>query len=93
MPSQRVYEYWREPVGKDFEHHMICETDLSEEDQKLCWDMRKGCYGNTEYYAEKAKMPVKLYTERVRHIFRRVMPELIRLAEIGYRYERSQRKA
>lgn len=91
MPKQRVVGYWQYPAPPEFAKHIIEDTGLNTRDQEICWALRDPYHcGDTEYYAMRADLNRKQYSERCDHIFRTVMPEIIRLAILGWKSERGQ---
>ena len=88
MPSLRVVNYYQHTASPGLVRHMIEETGLSERDQELVCQLRHNT-GNTEYYADMACMPKKLYCEAIGNVSRRLVDELFRLAEIGYKAEQA----
>ena len=84
MPSLRVIQYYKFPVDPDFARHMIDDIGLSDRDRELAWDLRRKC-GDTQFYADEADLPIKTYNEATGRIHRRMVEELIRLAQIGYK--------
>lgn len=88
MPTLRVVNYYQHPLPPAFVRHMIEETGLSERDQEIAWNFRRET-GNTQYYADLAGMPLKLFNEVAANINRREMSELFRLAQLGYAAEQS----
>ena len=91
MPSLRVVNYYQHAASAAFVRHMIEETGLSERDQEIAWRFRRET-GNTQYYADLAGLPLKLFNEVAGNIHRREMDELFRLAQIGYAAEQSAKQ-
>ena len=83
----RIVSYWQTPVPPGFADHMIKETGLSERDQGLVAALRTST-GDTQYYADRAEMPLRAYNEAVANANRHTMRELIRLAVLGWQYEK-----
>lgn len=88
MPTLRVVNHYQHPASPGLVRHMIEETGLSERDQELVCQLRRYT-GDTTYYADMAGMPKKLYCEVLGNVNRRLMDELFRLAEIGYKAEQT----
>lgn len=86
----RFLDYLQAPCDPDLVKHLFTETGLSERDQAIAWAFRKRD-GDIEFYADLAGLPRKKFMAVSAGIFRRLMTELIRLAEIGLRYERKQK--
>lgn len=87
MPSGRVIRYLKEPAIQPFARHVFEETGLTPEHQEMMWTLRNDPIHETEYYADKAGLTKKQYLDCLRAAFPRVMTEVIRLAEVGYKYE------
>lgn len=82
--TNRVLTYYQTPVDPDFAAHMIDGIGLSARDREIAWDLRRKT-GDTQFFADEAEIPLRTYNEAVGNIHRRMMAELIRLAQIGYR--------
>lgn len=82
----RVVNYYHICTDPGFVSHMICDTGLSERDQKIVRMLRQSS-GNTLFFADTAGMPLKAFNEVLGNIHRRMMDELFRLALIGWRAE------
>lgn len=88
MPKQRVISYWQHPAPREFAKHIIDDSDLSDRDKEICWAFRnRSKCGDTQFYADMFFLTKKQFCERTDHIFRTVMPEVIRLAILGWKYE------
>ena len=86
----RTLHYYQAITDPDFAKYMIEETGLSEGQQRIAWDFRRYT-GNTEFFAERAALPVKRFNAVAAGIHVRMVDELLRLALIGWRAEQNQR--
>lgn len=87
----RVLHYYQFITDPEFAKYMIEGTGLSPEQQRIAWGFRKisGC---TEFFAERAQLPVKRFNAITAQMHMRMMDELIRLALIGWRAEKQNRE-
>ena len=83
----RTLHYYQAITDPAFATHMIAETGLSPEQQRIAWDFRRHT-GSTEFFADRARMPVKRFNAVSARIHMRMMDELLRLAQIGWRAEK-----
>lgn len=86
----RVNSYYQHPASPEFIHHMIEENGFCEQDKQIIRNLRE-CFGDTELHAQAAGLPIKVYNDRTASINKRMMDELFRLAEIGYKSEKRTR--
>lgn len=86
----RTVQYYQTPTAPGFARHMIEDTGLSPEQQAMAWDLRH-LTGNTEFYADRAKLPLKRYNATMARIHPRMIAELIRLAQIGWVVEQNRK--
>lgn len=87
MPSSRVNEYWHTPAPPEFADYIIGSTGLSPEDQQIARNYR-AFYGDTQYFADLAGLPIKKFNQRSGDMHRRVMSALIPLAIEGWEARR-----
>ena len=86
--KDRTVHYYQTPADPGFVRHMLDETGLSDRDRRIAWSFRLHT-GNTQFYADLAGLPVKLFNEVSGRIHIRMVDELIRLAIIGWRCEKN----
>lgn len=87
----RTLHYYQAIVEPGFDKHMIEQTGLTADQQKIAWDFRRHT-GDTDFYAQHARMPVKRFNAVAANIHMRMMGELLRLAQIGWRAEQNNLK-
>ena len=87
----RTLHYYQAIVEPGFAEHMIEETGLNDEQQQIAWDFRR-FWGNTKFFAERARLPDKRFNEIAAEIHMRMVAELLRLAQIGWRAEKNHIK-
>jgi len=87
----RFVEYLQYPATKELETRMFDELGLSDRDRAIALSFSKHT-GDMEFYADLAGIPRKKFVSICAGIFRRMMAELIRLAELGLRYEAERKK-
>lgn len=87
----RTLHYYQTITDPEFAVHMIEDTGLNAAQQQIAWDFRKYT-GDTEFYADRAKLPIKKFNAVAAQIHTRLMDELLRLALIGWRFERNSKK-
>lgn len=88
--TERVLHYYQTITDPAFARHMIEETGLTDDQKKMAWDFRRKT-GNTEFFAERAKLPVKRFNAVSAQIHMRMVDELIRLAQIGWKTEKQNK--
>lgn len=88
--TDRVLHYYQTITDPEFARHMIEETGLNEFQQGIAWDFRETT-GDTQFYADRAMLPVKRFNETAAGIHKRLMDELLRLALIGWRAEQQNK--
>lgn len=86
----RTLHYYQTITEPGFAKYMIEKTGLTEKQQNIAWDFRRYS-GNTEFFAERAMMPVKRFNAVAAGIHMRMMDELIRLAVIGWKAEQNNK--
>lgn len=89
--TDRVLHYYQSITAPDFARHMIEETGLTKDQQRIAWDFRKFT-GSTEFFAERARLPVKRFNAIAAGIHIRMVDELLRLALIGWRVENESKQ-
>lgn len=89
--NPRSKGYFRYPVTKRFEDHMIEETNLSEREKQMVRDLRKNI-GKGDLFAQMANMEPKQYSAEIGRVCTRLMDELFRLAKLGLEYEDSMKQ-
>ena len=87
--TDRVLHYYQTITDPEFVKYMIEETGLNNNQQKIAWDFRVYT-GDTQFYADRAMLPIKRFNEVSAGIHKRMMDELLRLALIGWRAEKSK---
>lgn len=87
----RTLHYYQTIVEPGFDKHMIEQTGLNDNQQKIAWTFRK-LTGDTEFYAQRAGLPVKRFNAIAAEIHMRMVAELLRLAQIGWRAEKENLK-
>lgn len=87
----RTLHYYQAIVEPGFDKHMIEENGFSVDQQKIAWDFRRHT-GNTDFFAQRAQLPVKRFNAVAASIHMRMMGELLRLAQIGWRAEQNNLK-
>lgn len=85
----RVLHYYHSITDPAFAAYMIEQTGLTPDQQKIAWSFRRDL-GPTQYFADKARLPVKRFNDVAAGIHMRMMDELIRLALIGWRAEQNK---
>lgn len=88
--KNRLIGYYQYPVPPAFAHHMLDGIGLSPEDRKIAWAFRLST-GDTQFYADLARLPKKRFSERAAGIHQAEMAELIRLAQLGFQYEQAMK--
>lgn len=88
--TDRVLHYYQTPTAPGFAAYMIEQTGLNAEQQTMVKDLRRFC-GDTQFFAERAKMPLKRYNAAMAGINMRLENELLRLAQIGWETEQKRR--
>lgn len=88
--TDRVLRYYQYITDPAFVEHMVTETGLPEDKQKIVRDFRHYT-ADTEFFADRANMPVKRFNEVSAGIHRRMVDELLRLALIGWRVEQQNK--
>ena len=86
----RVLHYFQVPTAPGFARHMIERSGLNPEQQKLVWDLRNHS-GNTQFFADRAQLPIKRYNATIAVICQRLVGELFRLAQIGWQAEQDRK--
>lgn len=89
--TDRVLRYYQYITDPEFVEHMITETGLPEDKQAIVRDFRRYS-AETEFYADRAGLPIKRFRDISAGIHRRMVDELLRLALIGWRYEKEQKE-
>ena len=87
----RTLHYYQAIVEPGFDKHMIEQTGLNDKQQKIAWDFRK-LTGDTDFYAQRADLPVKRFNAVAAEIHVRMVAELLRLAQIGWKTEKEHLK-
>ena len=82
--TDRVLRYFQTPLAPDFLKHMVEETGLTREQQEMVLELREHT-GDTAFFADRANMPVKRYNAVIASVCVRLVTELLRLAQIGFR--------
>ena len=89
--TDRTLHYYQAIVDPKFVEHMITETGLNRDQQRIAWDFRRFS-GDTGFYADRAQLPVKRFNAVAAGIHVRMMDELLRLAQIGWKTEHTYRQ-
>ena len=84
MASSRVNDYWHLPAPAGFVEYIITKTGLSAKDQQIARNYRE-YYGDTEFFADKADLPVKRFRAHSGELHRRIVAVLIELAVLGWK--------
>lgn len=87
--TDRVLHYYHVITDPAFARYMIEQTGLSPELQRIAWDFRKYQAG-TDFFADRAGLPLKRFNATAAGIHIRLMDELLRLALIGWRAEQNR---
>ena len=87
--TDRVLHYYHVITDPAFAKYMIEQTGLSPELQKIAWDFRR-YQGSTDFFADRANLPLKRFNATAAGIHIRLMDELLRLALIGWRAENNK---
>jgi len=88
--TDRVLHYYQTITDPGFAKYMIEETGLNSEQQQIAWSFRRK-NGNTQYFADRALLPIKRFNDVAAGIHIRMMDELLRLALIGWRTEQQNK--
>lgn len=86
----RVLHYYQTPTDPEFARYMIERTGLNPEQQAMVRDFR-AYSGPTEFFAERAQLPLKRFNATAAAIHVRMVDELLRLALIGWRAEQNRK--
>lgn len=87
--TDRVLHYYHVITDPGFVRYMIEQTGLSPDLQRIAWDFRKH-QGDTDFFAQRAGLPLKRFNATAAGIHVRLMDELLRLALIGWRAEQNR---
>lgn len=87
--TDRVLHYYQAITDPAFAKYMIEQTGLSPQLQEIAWDFRN-YQGDTDFFADRAQMPLKRFNATAAGIHIRLMDELLRLALIGWRTEQNR---
>lgn len=87
--TDRVLHYYKTPTAPGFAAYMIEQTGLSKEQQQMVNDLRRYC-GDTQFFADRAKLPLKRYNATMAGINMRLEAEILRLAQIGWAVEQQR---
>lgn len=88
--TDRALYYYQAITDPEFARYMIEQTGLSPEMQKIAWDFRR-YRESTEFFANRADLPLKLFNAKAARMHMRLMDELLRLALIGWRAEQHRK--
>lgn len=88
--TDRVLRYYQYITDPAFVEHMVTETGLPDDKQQIVRDFRRYS-ADTEFYAQRAGLPLKRFNEVSAGIHRRMVDELLRLALIGWRAEQQNK--
>ena len=80
--------YFRYPLPKRLEHHLIEETNLNEQEKQMVRYLRSNI-GKEDLFAQNANMDKKQYSAEISKVCTVLMDELFRLAKLGLEYEDS----